>query len=268
MMFIIKSVILGIIQGLTEFLPVSSSGHLVLANHFLGFDLQDITFEIMLHLGTLLSVVIFFRKDIYSLLSSLVAINEKTERRINDRRVIWFLLIGTLVTGILGFMMKSAVEKIFYQPLFAASMLIVTGIIVYASDLIAPKHLEIHQTGVKRSIIIGISQAFAILPGISRSGTTIATSLFVGLKRVDAARFSFLLSIPAILGAALFELPKFRAIERQFLPGYLLGSIAAFISGYLVISLLMNLIKNRKLKIFSYYVWTVAAVTLFLLLQS
>ena len=267
-MFIIKSIILGIIQGLTEFLPVSSSGHLVLANHFLGFDIQDISFEIMLHLGTLLSVIIYFRNDIVALLSSILRINVKTEEMVNNRKVLWFLFIGTIVTGILGLLIKPLVERIFYQPEFAASMLIVTGIVVYLSDLIEPKQFEIHQTGIKRAVIIGISQAFAILPGISRSGSTIATSLFVGLKRTDAARFSFLLSIPAIIGVTIFEFRKFSGILRQYLPGYLLGALAAFISGYLVISLLMTLIKHRKLRIFSFYVWSVALITLFLIMMS
>ena len=266
MLFNIQSIILGIVQGITEFLPVSSSGHLVLANYFLGFELQDITFEIMLHVGTLFSVIIYFRRDIINLLSSLILLKDKSAERANDRRVILYLAVGTVVTGILGFMMKATVERIFYQPLFAASMLLITGTVVFISDYIPPRKLEMQNTGILRSIIIGMSQAIAILPGISRSGSTIATSMFVGLKREEAARFSFLLSIPAIVGATLYELRSFSRIQPQHILGYSLGTIAAFITGYLVIALLIALIKKHRLKIFSFYCWTVATLVIIHLL--
>lgn len=266
MLFILQSIILGIVQGITEFIPVSSSGHLVLANHFMGFELQDITFEIMLHVGTLFSVIIYFYKDICGLLSALVHYKERSEEKLRDRRVLLYLGTGTIVTGILGFMMKATVERIFYYPLFSAFMLLVTGTIIFISDYITPKQLEMHRTGILRSAIVGVSQAFAILPGISRSGSTIATGMFLGLKREEAARFSFLLSIPAIIGATLFELRSFTGIESHHILGYLLGTVAAFISGYLVIALLLAMIKKRRLKIFSFYVWTVGISVIIVLL--
>ncbi len=266
MTFTIKALILGIIQGITEFVPVSSSGHLVLANHFIGLELQDITFEIALHIGTLLSVLIFFRKEILILLSSLYNIRDRSKERVRDRRIILYLLTGTVVTGFLGIMMKASVEKVFYNPLFSAFMLLVTGTIIFISDYIRPGEILMAKTGIGKSVIIGISQAFAILPGISRSGSTIATGIFLGLKRAEAARFSFLLSIPAILGATLFDFRKFTVIRTEYLPGYALGTIAAFISGYLVISLLLTLIKKRQLKFFSFYCWTVAILVILILL--
>ncbi len=266
MLFNLQAILLGIIQGVTEFIPVSSSGHLVLANYFIGFELQDITFEILLHVGTLFSVIIYFRKDIARLLSALVHYRDKSLEKVRHRRVVWFLAVGTIVTGILGFIMKGFVERIFYEPLFTAFMLLITGTIIFISDYIKPKKLEMHETGKVKAAIIGIAQAFAILPGISRSGSTIATSMFVGLKREDAARFSFLLSIPAITGATLFELRSFASVQSYHVPGYILGTVAAFIAGYLVIALLLELIRKRRLKIFSFYCWTVAIVVIITLL--
>ena len=260
-MFVLKSIILGIIQGMTEFIPVSSSGHLVLANHFLNFELQDITFEIMLHIGTLFAVLIYFRKDISELMLSLYHFRDESSNHVNNRKVLLYLLAATIVTGALGFFAKGFVLSFFYNPLFSASMLLITGVIVFISDIVKGNNLTQDKTGIWRSIIIGASQAIAILPGISRSGTTITTSMLVGLKRMDAARFSFLLSIPAILGATILELKGISSIESNHIAGYILGTIASFISGYLVIALLLNLIRKKKLKFFSFYCWGIAIIT-------
>ncbi|MFA5498220.1 MAG: undecaprenyl-diphosphate phosphatase [Candidatus Cloacimonadia bacterium] len=265
MIFILKSLLLGIIQGVTEFIPVSSSGHLVIANHFLDFELQDISFEIMLHLGTVLAVIVYFWKDIWSLLTSTVKINDKGETAVNNRKIMLYLFIATFITGIIGILMKDVLEEIFHNPLLSASMLLITGVILMISDFIPSKTISLPKTGVWRSIVIGLSQAVSIIPGISRSGTTIATSLFVGLKREEAARFTFLLSIPVILGATLLELRKMTAIQSEYLLGYIIGSVAAFISGFLVISLLLELIRKRKLKIFAIYCWVVGIATIIIL---
>ena len=268
MEFYLKSILLGIIQGITEFIPVSSSGHLVLAQHFLAFESPDIIFEILVHFGTLLSVIIYFRKDITRLIFSLAPVSEITETRRADHKTLLYLLVGTIVTGILGFLFQAEIRQLFARPLFAASMLLVTGTVVFLSDYIPPRHLNIHQTGIFRSIIIGVSQAFAIIPGISRSGMTITAGMTTGLKRDAAARFSFLLAIPAILGATIFDIRSLNSIERAFVPGYILGMLAAFISGYLVIALLMKLISKRRLKIFGIYCWVVGLSVIFLLIRG
>jgi undecaprenyl-diphosphatase len=260
--FVLKSIILGIVQGITEFIPVSSSGHLVLANHFLNFELQDITFEIMLHVGTLFSVIIYFREDIKKLLLSAVHYQDKSEEYVNYRKVLFFLAIATVATGIVGLLLKELILSIFYNPLFTACMLMITGTIVFISDTVKGNELTQEKTGVVRSIIIGISQAIAIFPGISRSGTTITTSMLTGLKRMEAARFSFLLSIPAIIGVTIMEIRDISSIDSILMPGFFFGTLAAFISGYLVIALLLNMIKKRNLKIFSFYTWTLGIVTI------
>ncbi len=264
-MFELKSLILGIIQGLTEFIPVSSSGHLVLANHFLRFELQDLTFEVMLHIGTLFSVLIYFRKDIYKLLNSLVKVSDNSSEHVANRKILLYLAVATIVTGVIGVVFKDIVEGIFHNPLFSSLMLFVTGAIVFSSDFIKDRGIPSHNQGYWRSIVIGASQALALLPGISRSGSTITASLAVGIKRTQAARFSFLLSIPAILGAAILDMRKITSIDSSLYLGYLIGTIAAFISGYLVIALLLEMIKKRKLKYVAFYCWAVATVTLVLI---
>ncbi|MBW6516785.1 MAG: undecaprenyl-diphosphate phosphatase [Candidatus Cloacimonetes bacterium] len=268
MFFNIKAIILGIIQGLTEFIPVSSSGHLVLAQEFLQLEDLGMTFNIVVHFATLIAVLIYFRQDIWRLLSSLYYFKDNSEGRVRDRKVILYLAIGSVVTGVPSLLFASSIAALFEQAFFVAFMLIVTGAILFISDLIPKRTREMHQTGIWRAMIIGISQFFAVIPGISRSGSTIATSLFVGLKRIEAAKFSFLLAIPAILGATIYDLRSFTEIQSQHLLGYVLGSLAAFITGYLAISILMKLIQTKKLKYFSFYVWALAVVVIIYILKG
>lgn len=267
-MEILKAIILGIIQGLTEFLPVSSSGHLILGGHFLKFHKPDISFEIILHLGSLLAVLIYFRKDIQMLLNSLFKFKDKSPKNVNNRKILFYLLIATFVTGIIGYAFSDLFEKMFTTPLVACVMLIVTGIILFISDIFRNTRLDASQTGIGRSLLIGLGQSFAIVPGISRSGSTIAIGIFTGLKREQAARFSFLLSIPAILGATLLKIDAIINLESQFIIKYILGTIFAFISGYLVIAWLIKLVKKQKLKYFSYYCWLIAIISGILILTG
>ncbi len=262
---LIKSIILGIVQGLTEFLPVSSSGHLVLVEHFLKTTADNnLTFEVFLHLGSLLAVLIFFRKDILELLKSLVYYKDPGYK--DNRKIVLWLMIGTIITGIIGVKFNDLFESLFSNPLLVACMLSITGLILFFSDKIKKKGVNLPEMGWKRAAIIGLGQSIAITPGISRSGTTIAFSLFTGLQRSQAARFSFLLSIPAILGANLKEFSNFKALDSGLFLDYILGFLAAFISGYLVIGFLLKIINAAKLKIFSYYCWSISVITIILLL--
>ena len=262
----IKSIIFGIIQGLTEFLPVSSSGHLVLSQHFLnkGVENSDLTFEVFLHLGSLLAVFIYFRKDIANLFLSIFKW-DKNENTVNNHKTILYLLIATFVTGIFGFTCKDFFESLFSNALLVAVFISVTGIILFISDKLSEGKLNTHDLGFKKSLLIGLGQTIAITPGISRSGTTIAFSLFTKMKREEAARFSFLLSIPAILGANIGEINSLLNLNKLAFINYSAGFLAAFISGYLVIGLLLSMIKKAKLKIFSYYCWTVSLISIILI---
>ncbi len=261
---------MGLIQGLTEFLPISSSGHLVLFQHF--FNRQspsgtDISLEVFLHFGSLIAVIIYFRRDITELISSLFHWKRSLDanKHLRNRMVIVYLIISTFVTGIIYVLAGDRIEQAFSRPLLVAVFLGVTGIIVFTSDLVKKSVIPASGMGMLRSIIIGLGQGIAMLPGISRSGTTISTSLFCGIKRADAARFSFLLSIPAILAANLKELGTLSQLQGNLLLSYLLGALAAFISGYLVISLLLRLIQSSRLRYFAFYCWFISAFTLTLL---
>lgn len=262
----IKAIILGLIQGLTEFLPISSSGHLVLAEHYLNFNNPDISFEVILHLGSLLAVLLYFRKDILSLINSLILFRNKEAKHTRNRNTIFYILVATIVTGILGLYFEDQLTKTFSMLYIPSFMLIITGFILYFSDKIEPAGIKMHQLGINKSILIGLVQAFAILPGISRSGTTITFGIFAGLEREEAARFSFILSIPAILGATILKLSSILNLDRSLWLSYIIGAFAAFISGYAVISLLISIVKKQKLKYFAFYCWLIAGITLILYL--
>ena len=268
-MDIIKSIILGIIQGLTEFLPVSSSGHLVLAKHYLNFEMPSgVAFEIFLHLGSVLAVIIYFRKDIIELIISLFKFKDKDATHVNNRNTILYLLVATIVTGLFYFLFDDKIEGIFDaskpENIYLVSILLaVTGLILFISDKISTPETN-KRLGIKKSALIGTAQAFALMPGISRSGSTIAMGIFVGMKREDAAKFSFLLSLPAILGATIIKLNEFKNLSSSDMLLFVLGAFAAFVSGFLVISMLIKLIKKRNLKIFSFYCWTISIISIVL----
>ena len=259
----IKAIILGLIQGFTEFLPVSSSGHLVLFGYFMGFE-QELSFEVFVHLGTLIAVLIYFRKDLFDLVKSIIYFKDASYN--DGRKMILWLFIATVVTGIIGIVCKDLFKILFDSPLFVACMLAVTGTILYFSDKIGAMRTNHAELNVKKSLFIGLGQAIAITPGISRSGTTIVFALLAGLKREHAARFSFLLSIPAILGAALLDYRAAERLDSAQLIIYIIGFVTAFISGYFVIKWFMKLIVRAKLRYFAYYCWTIAVVSIILIL--
>lgn len=265
----LESILLGFLQGLTEFLPVSSSGHLVLAQHFFGVASDEGTlFEVFLHLGTLFAVLLFFRKRIWELIISMFTwkFSLQTQAHRHNHTLVLYLIISSVVTAVFYIIFKDFVEAIYQQPLTVAFMLIVTGAVVFVSDYIKTSDIPSSQMGIVRSTIIGLVQGIAIIPGISRSGSTIAISLITGIKRREAAEFSFLLSIPAILGANLVSIGKFSELHLHDLGIYLAGFISAFIVGYLVIAFLIELISQAKLKYFSIYCWVVAAIAITLIL--
>jgi undecaprenyl-diphosphatase len=262
------ALIMGIIQGLTEFLPVSSSGHLVLFGSLFDF-LQDdgITFEIIVHLGTLVAVLLYFRQDVIMLLRSIVCYKDETLKE--NRMICLWLLVATLVTGILGFLYADIIIGVFFNPLVVAIMLVITGGILFISDKIKEGGVYASKLGVWKSLFIGLGQAVAIIPGISRSGTTIFFGLLAKLNRKQAAFFSFMLSIPAIIGATLLDVASYVRGDETFIMGnihlYIVGFLAAFVSGYIVIGWLLKLIVRAKLRYFAYYCWGVSVIAFSLL---
>lgn len=268
-MNILTSLILGIVQGLTEFLPVSSSGHLVLAQHFMNVkESNDLALEVFLHLGTLLAVMIYFRSTIRDLISSLTKWRNSADNQAarHNRMFIVYVILATLGTAGVYYLLGDVFKAMYARPLVVAIMLSVTGLIVFLSDLIKSDPIPASSMGVIRSVLIGLAQGFAIIPGISRSGITIGVSLFAGIKRKDAAAFSFILSIPAILAANVNEFGALTALQPKMLFTYVVGFLAAFIVGYFVISMLIRLIQSSKLKYFSFYCWLVSLISIMLII--
>ena len=246
-MTISESVILGTVQGLTEFLPVSSSGHLViLQTFFKNFSQSGISFDVFIHLATLLSVFVYFRKQILEI------------ARFKNVKWLFLIIVGTVPAGLVGVLFKDQVETLFSNINFVIITLIITGILLFLSDM--PKKLSKDKYSITYidAVIIGIFQAFAILPGISRSGSTISAGIFRGIKRDIATEFSFILSIPAILGAVVLSFKDFTNISHADFTSYTIGFISAFITGLLSLKMLTVIIKAKNLKYFSIYCWIVA----------
>ena len=263
-------VTLAVIQGLTEFLPVSSSGHLVLGQHLLGVQAPGVALEVALHLGTLLSVCIVFARDIKQLLVACLSFAGSKPSGMQDdeiklyRRLVLLLLFASVPTGLIGVGLKEVFIALFSAPRFVGFALIVTGIILLVvSRLQGTKTLW--DMRIRDALAVGLAQGLAITPGISRSGLTISTGLFLGYDRETATRFSFLLSIPAILGASLLEIPA--ALDVGFtvpLSWIAVGVLVAAFTGVLAILGLVQMLKRGKLSYFAYYVWAVGILTMLL----
>ena len=267
-MDILQAVIIGIIQGLTEFLPVSSSAHLVFVQRLLGVE-SSIAFDVFLHLGTLIAVLWFFRTDVYKMLRAWwLSIGDLLQGRFRQgfaddpyKRLAWYVILATVPVGIVGVLFEDAVDSMFAGALYVpAFFLFVTGTILYLSQRMASGNINFENISKKEALWMGLGQACAILPGLSRSGTTIAAGLTIGLDKEFAAKFSFILSIPAILGAFVVQLKDIgSALNVNFLPVFL-GFIVSIIAGYFAIKWMLDLIQNRSLDVFSYYCWIISII--------
>ena len=264
-MDIIQGIIIGIVQGLTEFLPVSSSAHLVFIQKILGVQ-SSLAFDTFLHLGTLIAVMWFFRYDIYKMiLSWMSSIRDILRGRFREgfysdsyKRLTWYVILATIPVGIVGVLFEDSVDSLFAGALYVpAFFLFVTGTILYLSQRMTSGEINYNTITKKEALFMGLGQACAILPGLSRSGTTIAAGLTIGLNKEFAAKFSFILSIPAILGAFLLQSKDIgSAMDANFLPVFL-GFIASIIAGYMAIKWMLDLIQNKSLDIFAYYCWVI-----------
>lgn len=203
---LIKASIVGMVQGLTEFLPISSSGHLVIIQRLLGIDEAGISVEILTHVATALAVILFLRKRIMAIVRSLYVYASRSKEVDNkDLRTLALVLVGSIPAGIVGVVFRSKIENLFDRPVFTALMLVVTGCFLLTCFLASPKRARM---GFADALIVGLAQAIAVVPGISRSGLTIGASLLIGIERSEAFEFSMLLSLPAILGAGLIDVAK------------------------------------------------------------
>ena len=262
----IQALILGLVQGLTEFLPVSSSGHLVLVPWWLGWDDPGLAFDALLHWGTLLAVVIYFWRDWWEMLMALV---RKVQGRAAQGRdhLLLAILVGTIPAAVLGFLLESFFESMFGQPALVSVFMIITGFLLVFAERWTRSHQQgrpMEKLSYLDAVFVGFGQALAIAPGISRSGSTIAAGLVRGLDRPTAARFSFLLGTPIIFGAGLLKLKDLLEMgtgATGFAP-LAVGFLAAFISGVLAIRYLLRYLQRHTLYVFAYYVWAVALLSL------
>ncbi len=251
----LEGVGLGLLQGLTEFLPVSSSGHLVLAQSVLpGFRQPGVLFDVLLHGGTLAAVVVYFRRDLVSLVASLARGGDPAQRRL----LAW-IVAATVPTGVVGVAFRDFFERLFHAPRAAAGMLLVTGVLLWVSDVLGRARVPLSGVGFGRALAIGTVQGVSIIPGISRSGSTIAAGKLLGVDGADAARFSFLISVPAVLGALVLELPGLRVAEAGSLLPYAAGVLAAFLSGLWAIRFLLACLKKNRFRWFAVYCWAMGA---------
>lgn len=269
-MTVFESIFLGALQGLTEFLPVSSSGHLVLMQNLLGMEEPALLFDTALHAGTLLAVFIYFRKDIQLMLKegSRFALDlfrrEATWKNLDENHyaglVLW-TIIGTVPTGLIGIFFKDQLELLFASVPVVSLMLLVTGTFLLATRWIPERYSRRIKIGLITALAVGMAQGIAIIPGISRSGATIVCGLFFGLAREQAARFSFLLSIPAILGAVVLQMDA-EGMGKVGGIAILAGFVAAAIVGLIALKILVNLVRKGRLAYFAPYCWLIGLIGL------
>ncbi|NOZ08061.1 MAG: undecaprenyl-diphosphate phosphatase [FCB group bacterium] len=255
-MTLIQGIVLGIVQALTEFLPVSSSGHLVLAEHFLKIHTPGIAMEVVLHLGTLISILVFYFSELKKL-----AIDFFTNRDPVGRQMVWGLLIATIPAVIVGLGFEDQIDAFFSNAVLVSVAMIFTGFVLFSTRFI--KHKGRDDVLIISALLIGVAQAVAIVPGISRSGMTISVALILGISNITAARFSFILAIPALLGAGILKLNEALQLTTNVSTGAIIGGfLSSAIVGYLVIGLLIRLISKDKFWLFSIYCWTIGLISL------
>ena len=278
---ILRAILLGVIQGLTEFIPVSSSGHLVIVPWLFRWQdpaLESLPFDVALHLGTLVAVLCYFAADWARLIRAWFA--SVAERKIGndvDRRLAWFLILGCIPGGIAGVLAEDKIERLFHAPdapirssaMIAMALIIaLLGALLFLAERLAQHRRTLAQLTFRDAVAIGIAQAAAIFPGVSRSGSTITAGLALGLQREAAARFSFLLSAPIIAGAGakslvdVYQALRAGTIARSDLVLFPIGLIVAAISGYLCIKYLLRFVQHNSMNVFVYYRWALAGLVL------
>jgi len=269
---VFESFILGLIQGFAEFLPISSSGHLALMENWLGFSGSEaVSVTVLLHLGTLISVLVVFRHEVWDLIKELFKLlgeiftGKGFHLRKNDTRKLGIMIIiATIPAAIVGYLLDKKIEEVFSVIMYIGCCFIITAILLFVAERVGKGRRDLDKANFRNSLVVGLFQAVAILPGISRSGSCIVGGLLLGFTRELAVKFAFLISIPAVLGAVVLNIPT--AIKEGFggsllLPG-LFGMLVAAISGYLAIKLMLKVVTGKKLYIFSIYTMALGIATI------
>ena len=268
-MDIIQAIILGIVQGATEFIPVSSSGHLVIVPWLLGWDKPSLLFDTMLHWGTLVAIFVVFWRDFLALIRAWFTSLARRSLADPNARLAWFIIVGTIPAVVAGLLFDDFLESMFLNPQAVGFFMLITAGLLAGSEQLAKRSQatrDLEHMNWTDAIVIGVAQSFALLPGISRSGSTIAAGLGRGIRRDLAARFSFLLGTPAFFGAGLLQVAKAMGDDSAALAGnvapMLAGFIAAAVVGVLAIRFLLRYLRNRTLYVFSVYCLVVGLLTI------
>jgi len=267
-MTVLEAIVLGLLQGLTEFLPVSSSGHLVIARHLLGANAEALTFDVFVHFGSLLAVLAFFREELAQMAAGVLGLRRPGADA--GKRLFWLLVVASVPVGVVGLLFRDAIERAFASVLVPAVMLFVTGALLMFADREGGLRQNT-RPGLVHAIAMGIGQACALLPGLSRSGTTMSAGILAGLTRQAAARFAFLMSIPAILGATALEVVSLWRDGARLSDGFevvLAGTAASAVSSYLAIAFLLRFLQRGRLAPFAVYTWVIGALVLGLTLAG
>jgi undecaprenyl-diphosphatase len=251
-----EAVVLGVVQGLAEFLPISSSGHLILVPWLLGWPEHGLTFDLALHLGTSAALLVYFWRDWINLARAVLrGLTDAKARASTEWRLAWYIVLGCLPAAIVGVLFEDAIEATFRQPILIASLLIVFGLVLLAADRMGARSRELGRITMTDAIVIGLAQVLALMPGVSRSGITMTAGLFRGLDRAAAARFSFLLSAPITIAAALYKL---RVLLKEPPTGaetvaFIAGAAVAAIVGALAIGFLLRFLQRQPVDVFVWY---------------
>jgi undecaprenyl-diphosphatase len=266
---LVQALIMGVVQGLTEFLPVSSSGHLILVPFLAGWDdafIKSLAFSVMLHIGTLAALLVYFRADWFRLVpAGLAALRDRSFRGDPDRRLAWLLVASTIPAALIGILLNDLIETAFREVGLVAVTLVVGGGILWLADRRGGRAKGVHDVTLPVAVAIGAAQAVALVPGISRSGISISAARLAGLDRAAAARFSFLMATPITAGAALFEVRRLvtgeAAVDVSAGP-LIVGMVAAFASGALAIGVLLRYLRTSSLDVFVWYRLALAGTVL------
>lgn len=271
MLELLEAIFLGVVQGLTEFLPVSSSGHLLLGQYFLGMD-QDrfgLTFDAAIHTGTVLAVISFFWRDLLRMARAFLRSLRGPNFEERDQRMAYLILVATIPAGVVGLLFQNFFEgQAVRSPWLVAFNLVLVGVLFIVGEVVGRQNRTSDKLSFKEALAIGLAQTVALFPGVSRSGGTITLGLFLGLRRDEAARFSFLMSVPITSAAALLSLAE--AFGSGIDPGdallFVVGSVTSGVVGYLAIRFLLNYLAGHSLRVFAYYRFALAALVVVLLL--